>query len=58
MLTVLKYWGYQGKSVEGGKQMDHLIYSPITADMLGIEICESSIIFYGPFYSCVYCYNK
>lgn len=25
--------------------MDHLIYSPITADMLGIEICESSIIF-------------
>lgn len=44
--------------VEDSKQMDHVIYSPITADTLGIKICESSIIFYGPFYSCVYCYNK
>lgn len=37
--------------------MGHLIYFSIAADALVTEMFMS-FIFYGPFYSCVYYYNK
>lgn len=47
----------KNKGVDDGKQMDHLIYFSIVADTLVTGIFMSSI-FYGSFYSCVYCCNK